>query len=59
MLPAATAAVRHRSMILALGDMDGAAVGADNPVGPAFLLKVQAGRFFVGEPLEELIEARG
>jgi len=59
MLPAVPAAVGHGPMVFALRDMDGTAVRANNPVWPAFLLEVFAGRFFVGELLEKLVEADG
>ena len=59
MLAAVTAAIGHRLVIFDLGNRQAAAMGARHFAVPAVALEVDAGRFLVGEPFEELVEADG
>ncbi len=55
MLPAVTATIGHRDMIGAFGHGETTAMSAKYASLPAKGLKMEAGRFFVRDFLEELV----
>lgn len=57
MLAAIATPIRHRLVIFALMDVETAEVPAVRFTIPAVPLKILAGRFFIRDALEELVEA--